>query len=400
MYKLLATSALVAAGLWGTTEAAFAQAKVAPISVVVTGYHEQVMVFGRNKNDVNYGGNNQLPANPNKPNRFSQMSDSEIFFGGRTTLANGITIGFDVQLEANTSGDQIDESYLFVDGAFGRLVIGSENTADYLMNYSIPGVGRSWGALESSATQAIVRPTNVTFLDTVQSGKGSGGGGTVLPNGGNDQQRLTYFTPRFFGFGAGVSYTPNVTTGTAGAAGVTSFEDVNGFADKTRNRHNAFSGSVNFTNNFAGFQVNASVGMSYYPKLSNATTAPGNNTVKDISAGLQVGLGGFLVGGGYRDLSVKGGAEDGYAWGLGATWTGGPFAIGANYLTSKVEGATGAGNAADDKFRQIMLSAAYTMGPGIDLIGSAFHIKYTDEGGASVNKNSGVGAMAGLRLTF
>jgi hypothetical protein len=316
MKKLLATSALVAASLWGTTEAALAQAKVAPISVVVGGYHEQVMVYGRNKANAAYGG---TLGTPTKPNRMSQMSDSEVWFGGRTTLANGITVGFDVQLEANTSGDQIDESYLFLDGAFGRLVLGSENTADYLMNYSIPGVGRSWGALESSATQAIVRPTSVTILDTVQSGKGAGGGGTVLPNGGNDQQRITYFTPRFFGFGAGLSYTPNVTSG-----GTTSFEDTNGFTDKAANRHNAWHGSVNFTNNFAGFQVNASAGLSYYPKLSNAATAPGNNTIKDWSAGLQVGFGGFLVGGGYRNMDIKGGAEDGYAWGLGATWTGGP----------------------------------------------------------------------------
>jgi outer membrane protein OmpU len=390
MYKLLATSALVAAGLWGTTDAAFAQAKVAPISVVVGGYMEQTFGYARNKNNVNYGTNGGgLGAPTNKPNRFSQQSDAEIFFGGRTTLANGITIGFDVQLEANTSTDQIDESYLFIDGAFGRLVIGSENAADYIMNYSIPGVGRSFGALESAALSYIVRPTNVTILDTVQSGKASGGGGNAFPATGNDQQRVTYFTPRFFGFQGGLSYTPNVN-----------LEDTNGFADKLDNRANAWHGAVNFTNTFGGFRLNAMAGMSYYPKISGAaSTTVGGQSIKDISAGLQVGFGGFLVGGGYRNLDNKNAAEDGYAWGLGATWTGGPFAIGANYLTSKVEGAS-AGVAADDKFRQIMLSAAYTMGPGVDLIGSVFHIKYTDEGGANADKNSGVGVVTGIRLTF
>ena len=62
MNKLLATSALVAASLWGTTEAAFAQAKVAPISVVVGGYHEQVMVYGRNKANAAYGGTLGTPT--------------------------------------------------------------------------------------------------------------------------------------------------------------------------------------------------------------------------------------------------------------------------------------------------------------------------------------------------
>lgn len=390
MKKLLATSALVAASLWGTTEAALAQAKVAPISVVVGGYHEQTFGYARNKNNVTYGSNG-LGAAPNKPNRMSQQSDSEIWFGGRTTLANGITVGFDVQLEANTnSGDQIDESYLFVDGAFGRLVIGSENAADYIMNYSIPGVGKSYGALESAATGWIVRPSAVTILDTVQSGKASGGGGNAFPSTGNDQQRITYFTPRFFGFQGGLSYTPNVNA-----------EDLNGFADNNGvNRANAWHGAVNFTNNFGGFQLNAMVGMSYYPKAKLAAAASvGDESIKDISAGLQVGFGGFLVGGGYRNLDNKRAAEDGYAWGLGATWTGGPFAIGANYLTSKVEGSA-VGVAADDKFRQIMLSAAYTMGPGVDLIGSVFHLKYTDEGGSNANKNSGVGVVTGIRLSF
>jgi hypothetical protein len=55
MYKLLATSALVAAGLWGMTEAASAQAKVAPITAVVGGYQQQNFGFASNKSGANYG---------------------------------------------------------------------------------------------------------------------------------------------------------------------------------------------------------------------------------------------------------------------------------------------------------------------------------------------------------
>jgi len=389
-YKLLATTALAAAGLWASTEAAFAQAKVAPISVVVGGYHEQTIGYGGNKSNRAYGG---IPGTPTKINKMQQNSDSEVWFGGRTTLANGITVGFDVQLEANTAGDQIDESYLFIDGAFGRLVIGSENTVDYIMNYSIPGVGKAWGAQESSAQTVIIRTTANTFLDTMQSGKGSGGGGTVLPTGGNDQQRISYYTPRFWGFGAGISYTPNVTNGAT-----TSFEDTNSFVDKAANRHNSFHGSLNFTNNFSGVQVNASAGLSWYPKLSNATTAPNNERIVDWSVGGQLGYMGFMVGAGYRNLDVKGGAEDGYNWGVGASYVTGPFAVGLSYMTSNVEGTTT--NSKNDKFHQILLSGAYTMGPGVDLIGAIFHISHKDESGLTANKNSGVGAMTGVRLSF
>jgi len=326
MYKLLATSALVAAGLWGAMDSASAQqAKpgfpwaTSPISVVVGGYHTQVFGFSSNKDNINSAGNIGAGAN-NKASSTSQQSDSEIWFGGRTTLANGIAIGFDVQLEGNHSGDVIDESYLFIDGAFGRVVMGSENTADYIMNYSAPNVSAAathgFGNQESSLTNWVQRPTNVVILDTTASGKGSGGGGNALPTGGNDQQRVTYYTPRFSGFQAGVSFTPSVNTSTSAT---TSYEDLMGPVDKTRARTNVWSGAVNYTNNFSGIVVNAMAGMTFYPSLSNATTAPGNNNIVDTSYGLQLGFGQFLVGGGYRKLDAEGAREDGSAWGAGIT---------------------------------------------------------------------------------
>ena len=394
MYKLLATSALVAAGLWGMTEAASAQAKVAPITAVVGGYHQQNFGFASNKSGVNYG---TAYANPSgKINNTLNYSDSEIWFGGRTTLANGITVGFDVQLEGNTNAtDQIDESYLFVDGAFGRIVIGSENAADYIMNYSIPGAGVAFGANESQVGDFILRPTNVTTIHTLASGRNANGANTAATNHaltygtGNDQQRVTYFTPRMAGFQVGVSFTPNLDR-----------EDSAAFTDKSLQRANAIHGAVNFTNNFSGVQVNASLGASMYPSVDGAaaTTAAGNE-VKDYSVGAQIGMSGLMVGGGYRKIDADRAAENGTAFGLGAAYTSGPFSVGLSYLTSKVDGQnlTAAG---DDKYKQILFSAAYSIGPGVDLIGALFNAKYESEDNLAVNQNSGTGGAVGLHLRF
>jgi hypothetical protein len=393
MYKLLATSALVAAGLWGMTEAASAQAKVAPITAVVGGYHQQNFGFASNKSGVNYGA---AYANPSgKINNTLNYSDSEIWFGGRTTLANGITVGFDVQLEGNTSGDQIDESYLFVDGAFGRIVIGSENAADYIMNYSIPGAGVAFGANESQVGDFILRPTNVTTIHTLASGRNANGANSAATNHaltygtGNDQQRVTYFTPRMAGFQVGVSFTPNLDR-----------EDSVAYTDKSLQRANAIHGAVNFTNNFSGVQVNASLGASMYPSVDGAaaTTAAGNE-VKDYSVGAQIGMSGLMVGGGYRKIDADRAAENGTAYGLGAAYTSGPFSVGLSYLTSKVDGQnlTAAG---DDKYKQILFSAAYSIGPGVDLIGALFNAKYESEDNLAVNQNSGTGGAVGLHLRF
>jgi hypothetical protein len=374
--------------------------KVAPITAVVGGYHEQTFGYASNEDNV-LGGN--LTAANSKPTGFQQKSDSEIWFGGRTTLANGITIGFDVQLEANSrASDQIDESYLFVDGAFGRFVMGSENAADYIMHYAAPGAGKAYGPLESSAVDWITRPANVVFLDTTAgklvdatsaSDTGSTNGG--LSTGiGNDQQRITYYTPRFFGFQGGISFTPS------------NGEDTTAFApvDKNTVRTYAWHGAVNYVNTFGGFMVAASAGISYWPGVDGTpgaagVTAAAAEDIIDYQFGLNVGYAGFVVGGAYRrydagDVSIN----DGWAANIGVTYTTGPFAIGLSYHHSNTEGSTSTDGS--DKVDQVLASAAYTLGPGVDLIGSLFWIKYNDETGDDANNNEGVGLIGGVRLSF
>jgi predicted porin len=85
--------------------------------------------------------------------------------------------------------------------------------------------------------------------------------------------------------------------------------------------------------------------------------------------------------------------------GIGAAYTSGPFSVGLSYLTSKVDGQnlTVAG---DDKYKQILFSAAYSIGPGVDVIGALFNAKYESEDNLAVNQNSGTGGAVGLHLRF
>jgi len=390
MNKLLATSALVAAGLVASAGVASAQAP-APIQVVVGGFMHQYFGTASNNDGVLYapgngrgGFTNFASANPTaavgQMNRMSQQSDTEIFVGGRTTLSNGIVVGFDVQLEGNTEtnaskdGDVVDESYLFIDGAFGRAIVGSENDASYIMHYGAPALGATWGANEAYVTNWVNRPGQVLILNTTASLQGG------------DGQRLTYFTPRFSGLQVGVSYTPNA------------LEDINGFNDLRAARANGWAPSVNYVNTLGGIRVAASAGMSYFPELDGAAPTTSNgHAIKDYSLGLNLGMGAFTVGGGYRVVDNNLGTTDGSAWSVGASYQNGPIAVSASYLTSTVNGTATVG---DDTFRQTILSAAYTMGPGVDLIGSVFSLSYKDEAGAAVNQNSGSGGVVGIRLMF
>jgi len=385
MNKLLSTSALVAAGLVGVMQFASAQtAPGTPISVVIGGFVEQTFGHASNKNDVTQA------TTLARPNNSAQFTDSEIFFGGRTTLSNGIVVGFDVQLKGFSQTDQIDESYIFIDGAFGRALIGSENSADVIMHMGTPAAGRAYGTNGSSAQSWIFRPTNVTVISDPSSPgcPVSGGTATMGAATGCDQQRVTYFTPRMAGFQFGGSYTPNSNR-----------EDSNGFDDKRANRTGGLSAAANYMNNFGGVQVNTSAGITSYGAIDNATAGTANaSDYKDYAIGLQVGAAGFMVGGSYRKVDAARAVENGYGWSVGATYTTGPIAVGLSYLSSKTDGL--ATNVNSDKLKQTLFSANYALGPGIDLIGSVFHVKWDDEGTAAADHNSGTGMVAGIRLTF
>jgi len=99
---LFATTAFVAAGLVaGAAQAAD------PVTASVSGYmHAGVGYVDRRGSDADIG----------------VMRDGEIHFNARGTSDNGLTFRGRVELEAFTSGDQIDENWVEVGGAFGRVL--------------------------------------------------------------------------------------------------------------------------------------------------------------------------------------------------------------------------------------------------------------------------------------
>ena len=92
---LLGSTAIVAAGMIASVPSANAASKM---KLSVGGYMEQWVGFTSQDDGAgqDYSG-------------FSTVSDGEIHFKGKTKLDNGITVGVNVQLEAQQGGDQIDE---------------------------------------------------------------------------------------------------------------------------------------------------------------------------------------------------------------------------------------------------------------------------------------------------
>ena len=85
--------------------------------------------------------------------------NAEVHFKPSITLDNGMTFGAHIELEGNTSGDQIDETYMYVESdTLGRIEIGSENSAGYKLMTGAPGVG---GLPINSGSQSAFLPVEL-----------------------------------------------------------------------------------------------------------------------------------------------------------------------------------------------------------------------------------------------
>src|ERR1043166_8127451 len=56
------------------------------------------------------------------------VHNAEVHFKGETTLDNGLTVGAQIELEGENATDQIDKSFVYWSGGFGKVQIGSQDS--------------------------------------------------------------------------------------------------------------------------------------------------------------------------------------------------------------------------------------------------------------------------------
>lgn len=353
---LLASTALAAVGAIALAGPAYgaAHAKKAggPIKVSVGGYMEQWFGFADSDDNINPGDDG-----------FDSQSDGEIHFKGETTLDNGLTFGINVQLEAQTDGDQIDEQFAYVEGSFGRVIMGSENSASYLMHYGIPSFGVG---------------TDSGDHDNWIAGYDFTGGRTNGRGPDNDSEKLTYFTPRFMGFQVGASYVPEIQQD------VDQFDAGGASRVNNGNRDNSFAVAANFNRSFEDFKILASAG---YQDFGDDNAVAGD--LESFQFGLRLGFAGFTAAGTYgQEDRAPGNTQE--TIGLGLTYAAGPFGVSVNYIGSDQDT-----QAEQDAFE---LGARYKLGPGIEARGSLLYAEGDNAAGAQIAE--GFAVVGGLKLGF
>ncbi len=400
---LLGSTALIVGAL-AAPDFAVAEEK---LSLSVRGYKNEYFAVGSIDNDT-------IPGQETT----SEFSDGEIHFKGSTTLDNGLTIGAQIELEFNESGDQIDEQYAWLKGDFGKVVIGSENLPDYLTFWGVtaPNVGVPINSGWISVWAPIPAGVATGFRSSMQ---------TTNLTLTNDTFQIGFQSPRFAGFQFVAGYAP--TDATSG-------DPKNAVTDEDAEITNVISVGANFSDSFNGVDVKVAAGYehgdgkdgkaqsaanlaartAFIADLVGAGISTDNATIianepdvglpsdavastddpQIFKVGASLGVAGFAVAGSYGVYDSDG-SDDGISYDAGVSYATGPWGVSATYFHGEEEGDVGGG---DDEVDAIVGAVSYSIGPGITSSLSVIYAKWEDEAGV-IESTSTMG-IVGLAISF
>jgi outer membrane protein OmpU len=206
-------------------------------------------------------------------------NDAEIIFKGKGKTNNGLEIGFQVQLEAEGSGesDHIDENYVYVKGGFGKVEIGAENNAPYKQQVAAPKIF-GWKTYDNNfKTWSSASNFDKPLMDGIDS----------------DALKINYYTPKINGFQFAASYTPD-TSDKSGDTGL--------YSDTGSGTATAFG--IKYSGKIGDMKVKASYGVN---ELDEDT---GQAEAEDDAFGLSVSSGPITVGGNFQTVERAGAERD------------------------------------------------------------------------------------------
>lgn len=380
MRKLLRGSTTLLTGFAATT--------LAPAAFAADGIKLHLGGFFRTAVTANFDNNGKDDLGHDRDNT-GVFSDAEVYFVGKTKLDNGLTIGARVELEGETSSDQIDAAYIYFQGGFGEARIGSLKGAMSQLCVSPVGGTTNFSAFmetnETSTAAYFGSPHTDTVCNSVDG---------FDPGQADKSQKIVYISPNFGGFQMGLSWSPN---GAHESAGVTNGHTVMPLSTNGEMR-NIIDAYATYKHDFDGWSLQWGGGGSWALNMGNVT-APGQEKGENYETGFNLTFGNFAIGGAAAyDYNALGKNRDYWFAGGGASYTMDAYTIGLQYVYTKGDIAA---EHVDRRINEVSLTGNYAMGPGINLDAA---IQYTwahgDQGDAAHGGYRSLSLGLGTAFTF
>lgn len=290
---------------------------------------------------------------------FAFSTNTEVHVKGEIMADNGITFGFRVEFEADSTsvsdtdsadgsdGDggsltNVDENSIYAQGNFGKIEFGNNDGAEDTFMHNGSNSGVDYGG--------VGNPT-ANFLSRAYQGEARTS--VDLQNGtdSSDGTKITYTTPNFNGFSAGISYTPDTSDGSDG----------NGFNDAdSSGTHDHVGIGLGFDGEFNGVGVE----LGLVGAIGEADAEP-QDTVYGIGGGFAISYAGFTFAAGavYDDADGNGG--EGHAFDAGIGYSQGPWSFSVNGIYSEDDDS-------DDELLAGSANIGYSVAPGVRVFLTGF----------------------------
>lgn len=322
-----------------------------------------------------------LAAGAGEARELDIIRSTEVHLGGETTLDNGLTVGMHFEMEADgngTDGFEVQESYAYFSGGWGRVNFGAEDGAAYLLQVAAPAADDNldgirqfvnpfnYGAFAAGTGLAALVVEGADGLDYDQDVTGF-------------DDKVTYLSPIMNGFQVGLSYTPDVADA--------STEDALNLDDVDDAFGEGYEAAVRYEGMFNNVGVILGAGYTHVDVESTVTPQVAGAITDDREAwnvGIDLDIGPFGIGTSYMEddfgdtaLSATTEQEDEETWVVGVDYTTGPWKLGASYMdvegTNNVAGATGNDGIESERWTG---GVVYTYGPGMTFRGSLSFVEH------------------------
>jgi predicted porin len=346
-----------------------------PPKVVLSGYIKVEAWFLSQDQD-------KLTATTNQSRGVAiSLDDAEFHLNAKATADNGLEYGahMEIKVDKNTT---TDEASVWFQGPWGWAEAGRNDGAEDVVKVYGANVMGGDGVWDGSAIYST--PQGWT--------SGSIHAPTSIGDTG-DANKVTYFTPSFSGFRAGVSYTPD----SGDNLHVSTISDTSSAQ---------YDNSVDFGVEYKG--TFNDVGVHVSGRYMTGEYEGNDNHKQDNESwavGGQVDYQGFSLAAGYGDNGKSGltadqrnaGQDAGSWYDVGLAYSTGPYKIAAGYFHAETKISTTAGK---DEMDWFGVTGDYTVAPGLSTFAEYDYIQMDAATTATTGSNDANVFMVGTKVSF